>query len=180
MLPIFSCNTKQTGNNEKKNLHKERNHSDVCSHGCTAREKLHSLRRRQENSHNHNQPLQTRSRSWNMGRYQRRMPTASEMNELMSLIWNKCWPPYPHYNENVGVGYELVGRNGNSILLPFTASRAGYDFMGEGHGRYWTTELAGGYNYPLHATTLIFNTTETMWSSMDRRYGNCIRPVKDY
>lgn len=109
-----------------------------------------------------------------------RMPTASEMGELMSLTWRKHWYPYATV-ENGEIGYEVVGRNGNTILLPFTSSRLGYDISGEGHGRYWTTELADiSYAHYLRASLLIFNTTETMWSHMDRSFGNCIRPVKDY
>lgn len=114
-----------------------------------------------------------------------RMPTFAEMHELYNLEWRKCWYPYPSYDREVGIGYEAVGRNGNKIFFPFTASRGGYDIEGEGHGRYWTKEMEVYsnyymYNFPLHAMILNFNSTEVAMVGMDRRYGNCIRPVKDY
>lgn len=114
-----------------------------------------------------------------------RMPTFREMHELYSCEWRKCWYPYPYYDREVGIGYEVVGRNGNTIFFPFTASRGGYNIEGEGHGRYWTNELEVYsqiymYNFPLHAMILNFNSTEVAMVGMDRRYGNCIRPVKDY
>lgn len=110
-----------------------------------------------------------------------RMPTVKEMGELMSQPWNKHWYPYATV-VNGEIGYEFVGRNGNTILLPFTSSRSGYDITGEGHGRYWTSELAlyNMYNFPWFAMIMNFNTTEITMVNMDRRYGNCIRPVKDY
>lgn len=111
-----------------------------------------------------------------------RMPTTDEMAELYGCVWRKCWYPYPYYDREVGIGYEVVGRNGNTIFFPFTASRSGYEITGEGHGRYWTSDLAlyNMYNFPLFAMILNFNTTEVAMVNMDRRYGNCIRPVKDY
>lgn len=109
-----------------------------------------------------------------------RMPSIDEMAELYRLPVTKHWYPYEPSPNGV-IGYEFHG-NGNKILLTFTASRAGYDISGEGHGRYWTNGLATYFpqNYPRFAMILNFNTTEVTMVNMDRRYGNCIRPVKDY
>ena len=99
-----------------------------------------------------------------------RMPTEAEVDELI----NKCTWTWTTYN---GVnGYNVKGRNGNSIFLPVTGYRE-LDFISDkDEGLYWT----GTYVKDWQAAFLNFERSDIRNSSnCVREFGYSIRPVKE-
>ncbi len=89
-----------------------------------------------------------------------RMPTRAEMEEL----WN-CSMRWETMN---GIpGFTVIGRNGNTIFLPWSGFRDGTRFSPHYERFYWTSSLY--VDYPAGAYS--FN------DQVDRDYGLTIRPV---
>ena len=100
-----------------------------------------------------------------------RMPTLLEIKELL----NKCsW----QWIERDGVlGYNVTGRNGNSIFLPAAGRRMGDALNDVGvFGRYWSSVI-NDYSYE-SADGLDFSVSNHEWSYGSRCFGRVIRAVK--
>ena len=100
-----------------------------------------------------------------------RMPTLLEIKELL----NKCtW----EWTERGGIlGYNVTGRNGNSIFLPAAGRRMGDSLKDDGvYGRYWSSVI-NDYSYG-SADGLDFSVSNHEWSYGSRCFGRVIRAVK--
>ena len=103
-----------------------------------------------------------------------RMPTLSELRELKDYCsWTKV-----EYSQ--GTFYKVTGPNGNSILLPLSGYKKGYEYKSVGEwGFIWSSELYDGNNQ--FAANLSFGgkngIVET--SGYYRYAGESIRPVID-
>lgn len=92
-----------------------------------------------------------------------RMPLKAELDELI----NAC--TWTQTTQNGISGYEVTGKNGNSIFLP----KAGYKsegslkYLGE-YGYYWSSTVANSYAYHLISESI---------ESMYRCRGLTVRPV---
>ncbi len=99
-----------------------------------------------------------------------RMPTYAEIQELESqceCVWT--WKEYNGVN-----GYEVKGKNGNSIFLPAAGYVCGTKFYDVGsHGRYWSSDI----NDTRAALHLSFDADIPYSGSALRCYGLPIRPV---
>jgi hypothetical protein len=101
-----------------------------------------------------------------------RMPTESEINELISqCTWT--WITYKGVD-----GYKVVGRNGNSIFLPMTGWRKEGYIADRDKGLYWAGTLVDEHEYC--AATLEFESlnAKCTYSGL-REHGRSIRPVKE-
>lgn len=98
-----------------------------------------------------------------------RMPTMEEFNELRNYcVWT--------YTTRNGVkGYEVVGRNGNSIFLPQAGMQLGVYNTNVGQGRYWSSSIC--YNNISYASYLLFDSAKVSWYMVDRCYAHSVRPV---
>lgn len=100
-----------------------------------------------------------------------RMPTYNELNELKTqCTWT--WTRLNGFN-----GYEVIGKNGNSIFLPAAGYRTldiRYDV--ESYGYYWSSELRTYYSY--NANNLNFMSPPYVYMDYSSRYnGLSVRPV---
>ena len=101
-----------------------------------------------------------------------RMPTKSEMNELIT----KCTWAWTTYN---GVnGRKVVGPNGNSIFLPAAGYRGGSDLGNAGsYGNFWSSTASDFINYSFY---LYFNSGGYyLYDGFDRYNGFTVRPVSE-
>ncbi len=102
-----------------------------------------------------------------------RMPTASEIDELMT----KC--TWTAETVNSVKGYTVKGPSGNSIFLPF----AGCSYEGNTYGTgnytyYWSSEVSDGETGAKAYALYPKSGTSTTKASIQRRTGAVIRPVK--
>lgn len=107
-----------------------------------------------------------------------RMPTINEWNELItSCEWTKV-------TKDGITGYNVT-RNGNTIFLPLSGQRNGYDLNFENHqALYWTSECktdAVNDSMDAYGTFLTVDSKPYYFvsGSNDRYMGNLIRPVYD-
>lgn len=100
-----------------------------------------------------------------------RMPTRTEMEELIT----KC--TWTWTMRNGYTGYEVTGRNGNSIFLPtIWTERNSWDERGY-DGYYWTASLSEN-DYPVFAYNLEFSAIKIYGiTSESRCEGFLVRPV---
>src|SRR5574344_904462 len=99
-----------------------------------------------------------------------RMPTDDEIKELLD---NCTWTWTTQDGKN---GYEVKGKNGNSIFLPAAGSRIGSELYDAGiWGDYWSSSLDAAYSDI--ARYLDFESGGHDWDYVDRRYGFTVRPV---
>lgn len=99
-----------------------------------------------------------------------RMPTDAEWKELREqCTWT--WIEQNHVN-----GYEITGKNGNSIFLPAAGCRSGTNFNYAGsNGFYYSSSLSESYsNYAYHIS---FDPVKVEGGYSDRYYGRSIRAV---
>jgi len=100
------------------------------------------------------------------------MPTQQQFQELKD---NCTWTWTTRNGKN---GYEVKGKNGNSIFLPAAGYRLGTGLYGAGSsGNYWSSSLAT--DYPSRRRFLHFGSGYVNldgWSG--RRYGQSVRPVR--
>ena len=99
-----------------------------------------------------------------------RIPTQEEVDELCeNCTW--FWTSI-----NGVVGYQVTGKNGNSIFLPAAGRRLDfdYDYVGE-EGRYWSNIFKIGY--PEHGSGLYFYNGDYRTLDDGRCQGLPIRPV---
>ena len=100
-----------------------------------------------------------------------RMPTLSEIRELMSCSWA------PETLNGVK-GYRVTATNGNSIFLPAAGYQPGTERLQEGEqGYYWSSSL--NRDMPSSAFNINFRGYDAEWSA-SRAYGFSIRAVKDF
>ncbi len=101
-----------------------------------------------------------------------RLPTSSEVNELMSRCTRTSSMQGDHF------GYIFTGPNGNSIFLPAAGFYMGVELCNAGiNGDYWTgTPAYNDYGY-FNACILSFSTGITSYNMLNRQYGLVIRPV---
>ena len=101
-----------------------------------------------------------------------RMPTDAEWTELReNCIWT--------WTTQNGVNGRLVtAGNGNSIFLPAAGSRNGSSLYNAGQSvYYWSSTL--DTDYPYRAYYVYFNSSGVLRVSIDRNYGQSIRPVTE-
>ncbi len=103
-----------------------------------------------------------------------RMPTRDHFNELMEkCTWTKT-------TKNGVIGYEVKGRNGNTIFLPSVNAYVGnkiYDEYGEIEGCYWSSTVCTSKSYESTAYFAELGREYADWDVWDRCYGLTIRPV---
>ena len=76
-----------------------------------------------------------------------------------------------------GMGYKVVGPNGNSIVLPAAGSRYNSRLIGAGsRGDYWSSSLHTGN--PYYAWELYFSSDSCRMYDDNRYYGQSVRPVR--
>ncbi len=101
-----------------------------------------------------------------------RMPTTAEQNELRTeCTWE--WDAQKK-------GYQVIGKNGNSIFLPAAGSRdSGNSISDEGLvGNYWSSSL--NPDYPSSALHLFFTSSYRDSGGQGRDFGHSVRPVRSY
>ena len=99
-----------------------------------------------------------------------RMPTLSEIRELMTCTWEK-------ETLNGVAGYRVTGSNGNSIFLPAAGYQSGSERVAVGEqGYYWSSSV--NPEMPSSAYNINFKGYDAEWSA-SRAYGFSIRAVKD-
>ena len=100
------------------------------------------------------------------------MPTQQQFQELND---NCTWTWTTRNGKN---GYEVKGKNGNSIFLPAAGCRGGTSLYDDGsNGRYWSSSL--GTDYPDGGRFLSFDSglvDPDGW--LDRSRGFSVRPVR--
>jgi hypothetical protein len=100
------------------------------------------------------------------------MPTQQQFQELKD---NCTWTWTTRNGKN---GYEVKGKNGNSIFFPAAGYRDGAGLNGAGsRGYYWSSSLST--DYPDGGRYLYFDSggvNPGSWSG--RRYGQSVRPVR--
>ena len=100
------------------------------------------------------------------------MPTQQQFQELYD---NCTWTWTTRNGKN---GYEVKGKNGNSLFLPAAGDRDGASLDDAGSdGYYWSSSLSAGY--PYGGRYLYFNSGGVLpdcW--VGRRYGRSVRPVR--
>lgn len=100
------------------------------------------------------------------------MPTQAQFQELK----DKC--TWTWTTKNGKKGYEVKGKNGNSIFLPAAGYRNGTDLGSAcSCGIYWSSSL--NTDYPSSGLSLYFDSGEVcpgIWYY--RRYGQPVRPVR--
>ncbi|MBQ2321806.1 MAG: hypothetical protein II375_04505 [Bacteroidales bacterium] len=100
-----------------------------------------------------------------------RMPTASEINELVE----RC--EWKWVVKNGVPGYVVSGRNG-SIFLPVTGQRSGKEWAyQQTRGYYWSGEISEANRD--YAGALFFHKGGKMLKDYRKFYGFVIRPVKE-
>ncbi len=99
-----------------------------------------------------------------------RLPTYKEQTELGT----ECTWTWTTLN---GVkGYEVKGKNGNSIFLPAAGCRYGSDLDDAGsNGNYWSSSLYE--RFPYYAWGLYFDWRHQNTSFCNRCIGHSVRPV---
>ena len=99
-----------------------------------------------------------------------RMPTIDEIKELLdSCTWT--WTVKNGVN-----GYEVKGKNGNTIFLPAAGYRSGSDLNYAGlYGVFWSSSL--NMDYPGSAYYLYFYSGYQDWDYGYRCRGLSVRPV---
>ncbi len=99
-----------------------------------------------------------------------RMPTLDEIQELLD---NCTWTWTTQDGKN---GYEVKGKNGNTIFLPAAGDRLDSELSGAGSwGGYWSSSL--GTAYSDGAPRLNFDSGVHDWDYLRRYYGFTVRPV---
>ena len=100
------------------------------------------------------------------------MPTQQQFQELND---NCTWTWTTRNGKN---GYEVKGKNGNSLFLPAAGYRYGTDLYGAGsHGSYWSSSLnTDGPNFGRGLYFYSGYVDPDGWS--DRLYGQSVRPVR--
>ncbi len=100
------------------------------------------------------------------------MPTQQQLQELKD---NCTWIWTTRNGKN---GYEVKGKNGNSLFFPAAGYRDGTDLDDAGsNGRYWSSSL--DTDYPYDGCRLYFDSGRVYpdgWNT--RRYGQSVRPVR--
>ena len=99
-----------------------------------------------------------------------RMPTIKEFQELS----NRCDWGWTKLNGQWG--YQITGRNGNSIFLPAAGEYGRIDT--DDFGMYWSSSLDGGL--PVRACQWWFSDSDNYQSFYLRFAGLSIRPVLDF
>ncbi len=100
------------------------------------------------------------------------MPTQQQFQELND---NCTWTWATRNGKN---GYEVIGKNGNSIFLPAAGYRNGTDHYSAGsYGNYWSSSLStgtpcGGRNLGFYSGSVELD----YWNY--RQYGRSVRPVR--
>lgn len=101
-----------------------------------------------------------------------RMPTKAEIEELIENC-NWIWMSY-----NGVFGQKVTGPNGNSIFLPATGYRSGWDVSAIGlRALYWSStrnEIITNFAY-----CLILDEEQLQYGSNDPYFGHSVRPVSD-
>ena len=104
--------------------------------------------------------------------YEWRMPTDYEISELV----DQCSWSWTEYEGRMG--YQVTGKNGNSIFLPAAGSRDINTSDTGVYGYYWSSSLE--YDYPVDAKILYITSDGASIDSFNRDIGITIRPVTDY
>lgn len=97
-----------------------------------------------------------------------RLPTYSEVEELLSNRFRPCYSPY-------SFGIQVQGRNGNSIFLP--ASNIDLNVVASTNGQYWSSTLETGMSG--YASQFRFDQRGVYGGSNKIEYKQSIRPVFD-
>ena len=114
--------------------------------------------------------------------------------DIATAMWGKRWrmPERAHWEELIKKcrwtretccgqeGYRVEGPNGNSIFLPFTGLRNGYDVTNLDAGYYWTSELADddwAHAYYFYCDTEKYS--QDVISQDNVSTGRAIRPICD-
>ncbi len=99
-----------------------------------------------------------------------RMPTDAECSELMDSC-SFVWAEFNGQN-----GYQVIGKNGNSIFLPACGFFVDGAIQLSGHnGAIWSSNISA--STPLNAYELMFYSADRVRGSVNRFYGQNIRPV---
>ena len=106
-----------------------------------------------------------------------RMPTQGELEELKNnCTWDWTW-------KNGVMGFEVKGRNGNSIFLPFAGYRNGLVLYKVGEfGYYWSSTPDNSYRaYSIYGYRSSYNYERCIEVrfNYERNQGLTIRPVTD-
>ncbi len=105
-----------------------------------------------------------------------RTPTKDQFDELMErCTWTKT-------TKNGVIGYEVKGRNGNTIFLPSVSAYVGnklfeYDDTDKIEGCYWSSTICTSRSYESTAYFVELGRKIVDWDVWDRCYGLTIRPV---
>ena len=106
-----------------------------------------------------------------------RMPTYDEMEELI----NDC--TWEETTLNDIKGYLVIGKNGNSIFLPFAGSKSGSDtyvyYDDEASGYYWSSTPIDRYNNQFAKNYYIYGFGGIYTVGYLRYLGHSVRPVSN-
>ena len=104
-----------------------------------------------------------------------RMPTLDECKELV----NDCEWLWTTLNDVKG--YQVTGKNGNSIFLPAAGYRNGTSrYRAGSYGYYWSSTPRGSNTQVANSLYFYSAYRFTNWNDRNRYYGQSVRPVAEF